>query len=152
MKHLKHLQHTLATSEEGREREVQPEKPTPGLATPDLMTSRAEVERCGSTGVGNGHDLLVGNSGIDSTSTRRGTGHGAQEQGPGTTRRGRVSTMANMAPPRVSLVRANGAVSHDERSEKLGISVSCRNIDGVDRRDTIGRHVGPVVVLERVQS
>jgi hypothetical protein len=41
------LQHVLATSEEGREREVQPEKTAPGLATPDLMMSRAEVEHHG---------------------------------------------------------------------------------------------------------
>ena len=48
---------------------MQPEKPTLGLATPDLMMSRAEVERCGDAGVNNDHDLLVGNDGIGSTST-----------------------------------------------------------------------------------
>jgi len=70
MKHLKYLKHTLATRacniKEGREREVQPEKPTPGLDTPDLVISRAEVERRGGADVNSGHDLLVGN---DSTST-----------------------------------------------------------------------------------
>ena len=74
-KHLKHmnytLQHALATSKEGREREVQPEKAAPGLATPVVM-SRAEVECHGSAGVDSGLDLLVGNGGIASTSTRRG--------------------------------------------------------------------------------
>jgi hypothetical protein len=66
----------LATSEEGRECKVQPEKPALGLATPDLGMSLAEVERCDGADVDNGHDLLVGNDGVGSTSTRRGTGHG----------------------------------------------------------------------------
>jgi hypothetical protein len=56
---------------------VQPEKLALGLATPDLVMSRAEVERRGGAGVDNSHDLLVGNGGVGSTSTRRGTGHGA---------------------------------------------------------------------------
>jgi hypothetical protein len=60
-----------------REREVRPEKLAPGLATPDLVMSRAEVEHRGSTGVDNGHDLLVGNAGVGSTSTQQGTGHDA---------------------------------------------------------------------------
>ena len=76
--HMKHLKHMFVTSEEGREREVQPEKPAPGLATPDLVVSRAEVERRSDAGVDSGHDLLVGNGGVGSTLTRRGTGHGAQ--------------------------------------------------------------------------
>jgi hypothetical protein len=71
------LQHALAISEKGREREVQPKKLALGLATLDLVMSRAEVERRGVAGVDNGRDLLVGNDGVGSTSTRRGTGHGA---------------------------------------------------------------------------
>jgi hypothetical protein len=43
------------------------------------------------------------------------------------------------APLQGGLGRADGAVSRDERSEELGISVGCRT-------------VGPVTVLERVQS
>jgi hypothetical protein len=66
MKHLKHLKHTLAT----REREVRPEKPALGLAIPNLMMSRAEVERRGGAGVDSGHDLLVRNDSVGSTSTR----------------------------------------------------------------------------------
>jgi hypothetical protein len=53
----------FATSEEGREHEVQPKKHTLGLATSDLVMSRVEVQRRGGTGVDSGHDLLVGNSG-----------------------------------------------------------------------------------------
>jgi hypothetical protein len=63
------LKHTFATSEEGRDC--------------DLVMSRAEVERRGGAGVDNGHDLLVRNGGIGSTSTRQGMGHGAQERGTG---------------------------------------------------------------------
>jgi hypothetical protein len=74
---MKHLKHTLATSEEGREREVQPEKPAPGLATLDLVMSRAEVEHHGDAGVDSGHNLLVGNDGVGSISTRREMGHDA---------------------------------------------------------------------------
>ena len=81
MKHHKHSKHTLATRayniKEGRECEVQPEKPPPDLATPDLVVSRAEVERRSDAGVDNSHDLLVGNGGGVSTLTRRGTGHDA---------------------------------------------------------------------------
>jgi hypothetical protein len=68
-------QHTLATSEEGREREVQPEKPASGLATPDLVMSPDEVERRGGVGIDSGHDLLLGNGGVDNTLTWRGTEH-----------------------------------------------------------------------------
>jgi hypothetical protein len=55
---------------------VQPEKPAPGLATPDLVMSRAEVEPRGGAG-------------IDSTSTRRGMGarHTGARTGHDTTRR-----------------------------------------------------------------
>jgi hypothetical protein len=90
MKHLKHLKHMLATSEEGREREVQLEKPAPSLATPDLVMSRAEVEHRSGADVNSGHDLLVGNNGVDNTLTRRGMGHCTQGQEPDTTRRGGV--------------------------------------------------------------
>ena len=41
-------------------REVQPEKPAPGLATPDLVMSRAEVEHRGGADIDSGHDLLHG--------------------------------------------------------------------------------------------
>jgi hypothetical protein len=37
------------------------------------------------------------------------------------------------APPRGGLGQAEDAVSRNERSEELGISVSCHNVDGVDR-------------------
>jgi hypothetical protein len=50
------------------------------------------------------------------------------------------------------LGQANGAVSRNERSEKLGISVDCRNVDGVDREENIDGLVGPIAVLEQVQS
>jgi hypothetical protein len=82
--HMKHLAHMLATFEEERERRVQPEKPALGLATPDLVMSRAKVERRGGAGVDSGQDLPVGNDDVGSTSTRRGTGHGVQGRGPGT--------------------------------------------------------------------
>jgi hypothetical protein len=65
------LQHALATFEEERERKVQPKKPTPGLATPDLMMSQVEVERHGGVGFDSSHELLVGDCGVGSTSTRR---------------------------------------------------------------------------------
>jgi hypothetical protein len=71
MKHLKYLKHILTTSEKGREREVQPKKPALSLATLDLVMSRAKVERRGNASVDNGHDLLLGNDGVDSTSTRQ---------------------------------------------------------------------------------
>jgi hypothetical protein len=50
------------------------------------------------------------------------------------------------------LGQANGAVSCNERSEKLGIFVDYRSVDGVDREESIDRLVGPIAVLERVQS
>ena len=53
---------------------MQPEKPATGLATPDLVMSRAEVERRGGAGVDSGHDNLVGNGGIGSTSAGEGRG------------------------------------------------------------------------------
>ena len=64
---------------------MQPEKCAPGLGTADLVMSRAEVECRGGAGVDSGHDLLVGNDGVGSTSKQRdgegrigtGTGHGA---------------------------------------------------------------------------
>ena len=48
--------------------------------------------------------------------------------------------------PRGGLGRANGAVSRDEGSKELGISVGCPSVDGVDRL------VGLVAVLERVEQ
>ena len=79
LKHLKHLKHTFATCfatcEEGRESKIRkraqdmPEKPTPDLATPDFVMSRAKVECHGSVDVDNGHALLVGNDNVCGTST-----------------------------------------------------------------------------------
>ena len=43
-------------------------------------------------------------------------------------------------------------VSRNERSEQLGISVGCRSVDGVDRGESVDGPVGPIAVLERVQS
>jgi hypothetical protein len=60
------LQRALATSKEGREREVKLKKPTLGLATPNLEMSRAEVERRGADV--SGHNLLEGNGGVGNTS------------------------------------------------------------------------------------
>jgi hypothetical protein len=60
----------LATFKERRDHEA-------GLATPDLMMSRAEVERRGSTSVNSSHNVLVWNDSGSSTSMQRGTGHGA---------------------------------------------------------------------------
>jgi hypothetical protein len=69
---MKHLKHKLATNAcniaEAREREVQLEKPALGLATPDLVMPQAKVECCGVAGINRGHDLLVGNGSIGSTS------------------------------------------------------------------------------------
>jgi hypothetical protein len=70
---------------------VQPEKPAPSLASTDLVMSRAKVERRSVADVDSGHDLLVGNGGVGSTSIRQGTGHGAQGRGLGTARRGGAS-------------------------------------------------------------
>jgi hypothetical protein len=78
IKYLENLKHMLAISEEGREHEVQLEKPTIGLTTPDLMMSRAKIERHSGACVDSGHDLLVENSGISSTSMQQGMGHCVQ--------------------------------------------------------------------------
>jgi hypothetical protein len=43
-------------------------------------------------------------------------------------------------------------MSHDERSKELGISVSCRSVDGVDRGESVDGPIGPVAVVERVRS
>jgi hypothetical protein len=147
MKHLQHEYETFKTYAcniaEGREREVQPEKPTLGLATLDLVMSQAKVERCDVTGVDSGHDLLVRNGGVGSTSAWRGTGHGAQGRWHDATRQsgrgGGWSTAWQQtsrgrgmgAPPRGSLGRADGAVSRIERSEELEIYVGYRSVDGV---------------------
>jgi hypothetical protein len=77
LQHAYKTPETLETSKEGRERELQPKKPAPGLATRDLVMSRAEVERRGGAGIDSGHDLVVGNGDVGSTSTQGGTGHGA---------------------------------------------------------------------------
>jgi hypothetical protein len=68
------LQHVFATSEEGREHDVQPEKPAPGVATLDLVMSRAKVESRAD-----GHDLPVGNGGI--ATPRCGEGQGMARRG-----------------------------------------------------------------------
>ena len=158
LKHLKHtLQHALATSEEGRVREVQPEKPALGLATQDLAMSRDEVKRRGGVDVDSGHGLLVGNGIVRSTSTRRGTGHGAQGEdqahcdeverarwGWSTTRRQtwHGSTRdGGTAVRRLEVGRRR--VTCDRRSKELRMSVGCRSIDGVDRGESIDGPVGP---------
>jgi hypothetical protein len=69
----------LATSEKGREHDVQPEKPAPGVATLDLVMSRAKVESRGGAGVDDGHDLPVGNGGI--ATPRCGEGQGMARRG-----------------------------------------------------------------------
>jgi hypothetical protein len=51
---------------------------------------------------------------------RRGNRHGAARRWMG-------------ALPRGSLGRADGAVSHDEQSKEMEISVGCRSVDGLDR-------------------
>jgi hypothetical protein len=50
------------------------------------------------------------------------------------------------------LGRADGAVSHDERSEELGISSGCHSVDGVDRGESVDVPIGPIAVLERARS
>jgi hypothetical protein len=67
-----------------------------GLATSDLMMSRAEVERRSGIDINSGHDLLVGNGDVGSTSTRQETGHDTQGRGPSTARRGGVGAAASM--------------------------------------------------------
>jgi hypothetical protein len=73
------LQHALATSEEGRECEVQPEKPALGLATPDLVMSRAKVELRGGAGVDSGHDSWWGMTA--SVASQPGEGRGTARRG-----------------------------------------------------------------------
>jgi hypothetical protein len=43
-------------------------------------------------------------------------------------------------------------VSRDKRSKELEISVSCNNVDGVDRGESVDEPVRPVAVLERTRS
>ena len=114
MKHQKHLEHTSAASEKGRECEVQSKKPAPGLATPDLVMYRAEVERCGDTGVDSGHDLLVGNGGVSNTLTWRETEHDATRDGAQHGGRRGVARCGMGAPPRGGSGRAASVVSRDE--------------------------------------
>jgi hypothetical protein len=52
------------------------------------------------------------------------------------------------APPRGGLGWADSAVSYDEQSEELGISVGCRSIDGVDIGESVVGPIGPIDVLE----
>jgi hypothetical protein len=52
---------------------VQLEKPALGLATLDLVMSRAEIKHRGSAGVHSGHGLLVGNDGMAHRQTWRGS-------------------------------------------------------------------------------
>jgi len=135
-------------------REVQPEKPAPGLATPDLVMSRVEVERRGGD---SSHDLLVGNDDVGSTSPWRGTGHGAQ--GRDQARRDKaewarramehgVARPGMGAPPRGGLGWADGAVSRNERSEELKISIGYRSVDRVDRGNCVDEPVGLIAMLE----
>jgi hypothetical protein len=160
---MNHFNHTLATSEEGREHEVQQEKHTPGLATSDLVMSLAEVERRGGTGVNNGHDPLVGNGSCGNTSMR-GEGQGTTRRGGNRARRddaeyvgvagdgarhgGRsgVARRGMGAPPRGGLGPADGMVIRDEQSKELRIFVSYRSVDRVDRRESAGP-LGPVAKL-----
>jgi hypothetical protein len=67
---------------------VRSEKPASGMATPDLVMSRAEVERSGGANVDDVHGLLMGNDDVGSTLTWRGMRHDAQGRGPGTAQRG----------------------------------------------------------------
>ena len=46
----------------------------------------------------------------------------------------------------------DSAVSRNERSEELGISVGCRSVDGVDREESVDGSVEPIPVLERADS
>jgi hypothetical protein len=140
MKHLRHLKYTLATSEEGREREVEPKKLALGLATSDLVMSRAKVESRGGAGVNSGHDHLVGNVGVGSTSTRQGMRHNVQGRGPGTARQGGLGAVRDGtrrggkrgaarcrmgASLHGNLGRADGVVSRGKQTEELRISIGC---------------------------
>jgi hypothetical protein len=136
------VKHTLATSEEGKEREVQLEKPPPGLATPDLMISRAEVEHCDGASVDSDHDLLVGNSGVISTSTRRGMGHDAtrwSRHGGDGARRG----LTRDGGAAVRWFGAGGRHSMPRQAKGgLGISLGCRSVNEVDRGERVNGPVG----------
>jgi hypothetical protein len=137
------VKHTLATSEEGREREVQLEKPPPGLATPDLVISQAEVERRDGASVDSDHDLLVGNSGVISTSTRRGMGHGATRW----SRRGGDGARRGSTRDEGAVVRwfgAGGRRGMPRRAKGgLGISLGCRSVNEVDSGERVNGPVGP---------
>jgi hypothetical protein len=127
------------------------EKPALGLATPDPMMSRAEgswrhrrrqwprplgEERRRRQHLDTARDRARRN---DAEWARWEMEHGAARCWMG-------------ALPRGSLGRADGAVSHDERSEELEISVGCRSVDGLDRGENVDEPVGPVAVLERARS
>jgi hypothetical protein len=43
-------------------------------------------------------------------------------------------------------------VSHNERSEELGISANYRSVDGVDRGESLNGPVRSVTVLEQARS
>jgi hypothetical protein len=58
MKQLKYLKYMPLHPRKG-ERKVQSEKPASGLATSNLMMSRAEVERRGGADVNSGHNLQI---------------------------------------------------------------------------------------------
>jgi hypothetical protein len=100
---------------------VQQEKPAPGLATSNLVMSRAEVKDRGGAGVDSGYDLLGGGTAAPTT-PRRGEGRGTtQRGGVGAARDGArrsdrrgVARRGMGAPPRGGLGRANGAVSRNE--------------------------------------
>jgi hypothetical protein len=106
---------------------VQPEKPAPSLASTDLVMSRAKVERRSVADVDSGHDLLVGNGGVGSTSgTRHGATRRSEHGGDGARRSGRrgVARRGMGVPPQGGLGWADGEVSRDERSEEVRISVA----------------------------
>jgi hypothetical protein len=102
----------LATSEERREREAQPEKPAPGLACLNLMMLRAEVERRGGASV---------DSGVDGERLRQQHLDAARDEAQrdewsGRSGRRGVARRRMGVPPRGGLGRADGAVSCDERA------------------------------------
>jgi hypothetical protein len=122
MKHLKHTLATRACNIRGRKRaQGAAGEARSGLATPDLVMSRAEVEHRGSASIDSGHNLLVGNNDIGSTLTRRGTRHGATRRsghGVDGARRSDRCDAARCgmgAPPRDGLGWADCTVSRDER-------------------------------------
>ena len=136
---------------------MQLEKPALGLATPDLAMSRDEVKRHDDADIDSGHELLVGNGIVSSTSTRRGTGHGAQGEdqahcdeaeraqwGWSTARR--QTWRGSMRDGGTAVRRlevGRRRVTCDRRSKELRMSVGCRSIDGVDRGESIDGPVGP---------